>query len=376
MADEEKNLESEEETPVTPEDSPEEEAAPEPAAENDAPEPAQADADGAPRKKKTGRKKKAPKVTAGERHAAAKAAKAAKKAAERAAEKAAREAAEAAAEEDDFVDPADEVEEQAEAFFEKHFKQIAIGTGALLGAAAIWGAVNHFTGGGNPDAAALLVDAQDTASAAIVAEGEDAPEGVDEHYATRAARAAAAAPEFQAVISGHGDSGAAVEAYLGLGRAELEQGNWAAAREAFEGAVAAGGSDNRVAARAYEGIAFAHEAEDNWDEALSAYSELSDLGDSNRLLADYHRARVHIAKGEEVEAKELLQSLLGSLDEEDAPELAYVRDQAELRLMAIDPSLVQRNEPAFPGMGGMPGGGQQLPPELLELLRQQQQGAQ
>ena len=75
----------------------------------------------------------------------------------------------------------------------------------------------------------------------------------------------------------------------------------------------------------------------------------------------------HIAQDDEETAKEKLQAVLEGLREEEAPELGYVRDQAELRLMAIDSTLVQRN--AENAMDP-----EQMRRLIEQMQRQQQQG--
>ena len=77
-----------------------------------------------------------------------------------------------------------------------------------------------------------------------------------------------------------------------------------------------------------------------------------------------------LAKGEDVSAKEKLRALLDGLREDGAPELAYIQDQAELRLLALDPTAVQRRSTPSLGAGGP---GDLTPEQLQELIRQFQQ---
>ncbi|MEO0323617.1 MAG: hypothetical protein AAF447_11720 [Myxococcota bacterium] len=321
------------------------------AAETAAAAEAAADKPGA-RMKKTGRKKKAPRQTAGERLAAQKAAKAAKKREERHQEA------------EDIEDKAIERAEEVTSWLDKNKRVLGIASAAIVLLAAVALTVRGVSRGAGADATGALWEATQTATAPIVPEGEDVPEGIDESYPTLTARAEAARPKLEAVARDFVETDAAVNAQLALGALELDAGNPAEARAAFEAAYRAGGDDARVASRALEGIAFSHEAQGQWDEAASRYGELAGLsGAGSSIVADYHRARAALAGGDEPAAKEKLQAVLDALREEDAPELPYVKDQAELRLMAIDSTLVDRDPSS------------DIDPALLQQLMRQQQAA-
>ncbi|MCF6227190.1 MAG: hypothetical protein L3J82_00770, partial [Planctomycetes bacterium] len=75
-----------------------------------------------------------------------------------------------------------------------------------------------------------------------------------------------------------------------------------------------------------------------------------------------HSFDLKISGEDEETAKTELRTLLENLREEDAPQLPYVRDQAELRLMALDSSLVQR----APNLGA--GGLQGAPADLQRQI--------
>ncbi len=305
------------------------------------------------KKKKTGRKKKAPKSTAGQRLAAAKAAKAAKKAAARGKQ-------------------AEMVEDEAAARADKAAGWLETNRGPLMAAAmallVIMGgyfAYDAYSKSQSGDASTLLWEATTTLNAPLGDDedaSDDEEEGAEqERYETIDARADAALEKLDAMLADYSGTDLAPWAQLLRGRALYQKGEHEAAREAFSTALSDGGED--VRARALEGIAFTYEADENWDEAVSRFEELrSDDEQSLSILADYHIARVHIAQENEEGAKEKLQAVLDALREEDAPELGYVRDQAELRLMAIDSSLVQRSTPDQDEMR-----------RLIEQLQRQQQ---
>ena len=305
-----------------------------------------------PRMKKTGRKKKPPRQTAGERLAAQKAAKAAKKREERHQEA------------QEIEDKAIERAEEVTSWLDKNKRLLGMISAAVVLVAGLALGARAVGRGAGADATGALWEATRTAGAPIIAEGEDVPEGIDESYPTIEARVEAARPKLEAVVRDFPDTDAAVNAQLALGALELDAGNSAEARAAFEAAYRAGGDQTRVATRALEGIAFSYEAEGDWDEAGARYGELAGLsGAGASIVADYHRARAALASGDEPAAKEKLQAVLDALREEGAPELPYVKDQTELRLMAIDATLVDRDPSS------------DIDPALLQQLMRQQQAA-
>jgi hypothetical protein len=331
--------------------------------EGDEPEAAAGSAEAAA-KKKTGRKHKASgKISAGQRLAAAKAAKAAKKIAQRGKE-------------------AEVVEEQAvetatvaSTWLDRNRNKLLGAFAAVLLLGGAFFGIRAMQQKSAAEASQLLWEATEILNASIQAPGEEdtAEDAVDAEtdedevtYETIAARADAALAKLDELFASHGDSPAAAWGRLEEGRARYQKGEHAEARTAFEAALAQGGE--ALAPRALEGIAFTYEAEENWDEAVARFEQLREEGGALQILADYHLARIHLAKNEEDPAKTKLQAVLEALREEDAPELAYVRDQAELRLMAIDSSLVQRDA-----------AGQMDPAEMQRLIeqltrQQQQQG--
>jgi hypothetical protein len=332
--------------------------------EGDEPEAAAGSAAAAAAKKKTGRKHKASgKISAGQRLAAAKAAKAAKKIAQRGKE-------------------AEVVEEQAvetatvaSTWLDRNRNKLLGAFAAVLLLGGAFFGIRAMQQKSAAEASQLLWEATEILNASIQAPGDEdtAEDTVDAEtdedevtYETIAARADAALAKLNELFASHGDSPAAAWGRLEEGRARYQKGEHAEARTAFEAALAQGGE--ALAPRALEGIAFTYEAEENWAEAIARFEQLREEGGALQILADYHLARIHLAKNEEDPAKTKLQAVLEALREEGAPELAYVRDQAELRLMAIDSSLVQRDA-----------AGQMDPAEMQRLIeqltrQQQQQG--
>ncbi|MBX3250557.1 MAG: hypothetical protein KF901_25495 [Myxococcales bacterium] len=277
-----------------------------------------------------GRAKKG-KVTAGQRLAAAKAAKAAKKIAER--------GREAEVVEDAAIERA----EVAGGWLEKNRKTILGMLGAVFVVAAVYFGYDAHRSSKAAEATQLLWEATEILNAGIRAEDADAPADEDEvTYTSIAARADAAIAKLEEVFAAGASADTLAWARLQHGRALYQKGQHAEARASFERALTEGNDD--VVPRALEGVAFTYEAEEAFDEAVARFEQLrQEESSSLRILADYHLARMHLAREQEEPAKEKLQAVLEALREEDAPRLAYVRDQAELRLMAIDSSLVQRD---------------------------------
>jgi len=335
------------------------------------------------RKKKTGRKKRKPKTTAGQRLAAAKAAKAARKAAQRGkdAEK--------------VEDKAAEQAQAASRWLEQNRQKLLMAVAAIVLIFAGVFAFNRFAKAGDAEAATALWEAMEIANARVVDPEEEDVDDVDEDdeevtFESESARAEAAIEAFDEVVANHAGTQAAAFARIGLANASRVLGDNSEARAAYEAALAESDAPE-VALRALEGIGFTYEVDEDWDEAEARFDEMGDIDRPGaRILADYHLARIALAQDETERAKEKLQALLESLDEDDAPQMEYVRDQAEMRLREIDPSLVQSSAPSMmPGMGGPGGpggaggafggaGGEGMTPEmqrmLEELMRKQQQG--
>ena len=311
-------------------------------------------------------------MTPGQRLAAAKAAKAARKAAKRGRTQELTE---------------DKVEKQAAKASEwahENRRTIYMAVGAVV--VGVVGALawSSYQSSNNAAASEQLWAAVETAQAEI---GEGQPEDDDaERFATSAARAEKAVERYRTVLADHSGSAPAIWARLGEATALYEQGEMEEARAAFEKALTEAGDDPIVAWRAIEGIGFTYEATESWDEAISHFQELAELdGGTFRDIANYHLGRMHLAKGDDVRAKEILRELVTSLQDQqaDGPVLPYVLAQAEARLMRLDPSLVpasRRGMGSSPGMGpagaGAGGPGDLSPEQIQELLQrlQSQQG--
>lgn len=173
--------------------------------------------------------------------------------------------------------------------------------------------------------------------------------------------------------------------HLAIGAEALQAGDQAAAKAAFEQALAGAGADAFVTMRAEEGLLYVEEAAESGDAASERLKRLAAGTDATESdLADYHRARLALRRGEREEAKEILNALITrrESEREDAPDLPFTEAQARVRLTELDPTYSDQSMPSFgpggPGLGNAPApsgltgpGGQSLPPEILELLRKQ-----
>jgi hypothetical protein len=316
-----------------------------------------------------------------------------------AARRAAKAAAKAAKKGTDLPIP-DEAQErvvQAAAAYERNSSKLWIGLGAFVVLSAGAFAAYEVFGSRNHEAAASLEQGVDAARGAIVKEGEDGPTDDDiETFPTVEARAKKAEESYSAAADTFSGKLAGRWAKLGEATALAELGKHADAQKLFESL--ASDEDLFVAARANEGVAFALEAQGKHADAASRFEALGKLKDGAfKPLADYHRARMLVAQGKQREAATLLSTLVKS--ERNKPETAPTRfanvvNEAETLLtelsVELDDPKLRAEIPKARSAGGHGGdimdqlrmqlgqgeGGQQLSPELLEMLQKQLGGGQ
>lgn len=330
---------------------------------------------GAPasRGRKTHRKRE--RQTAGARLAAAKAAKAARKAAKRGKEKKEQDPL-TQVRESEIVKRAQEASSWA-ADNRNLVLAAAAGLLVLLGGWVGWNihSTNQTQAAGSALAAAIEI-----AQAEIVSDEEEgataASNGDAQTFPSEEARAEAALEAFRRVLSEHGGSDAAIWARLGEADALATLGRHDEAREAYAAAERDGSNEPSVLLRAMEGRAFTFEAEQQWDRALEVYQQLANT-DNRRYeaIAQYHIARMHIAKGERERATETLRGVVDKLtptgEEQSAqPRFDYIRTQAQMRLAELDPSAApaRRGSSLLGGGAGMPG--ELSEEQIQELIRQ------
>jgi tetratricopeptide (TPR) repeat protein len=237
--------------------------------------------------------------------------------------------------------------------------------------------------------ASARIESPDAADEASEDEDEDADE--ERTFPTRTARDEAALEAYEALRSQYPGHPSAGIARLGAARTLLALGRNDEAREMYQEALDRdGGRSGTIAWQALEGIGFAQEAAGNADEARATYERLGDLdGHSYEQIANYHLARLMLARGERDEARTALRELVDALraetvEDSSEPRFPYLLAQAEVRLRELDPSSATSAGPQLLGPGGGAagggpggGGGDIDPEQLQELIRQfqaQQQG--
>ena len=222
------------------------------------------------RRKKTGRKKRTPATTAGQRLAAAKAAKAARKAAMRGKDA------------EIVEDKATEQAEAASRWFERNRSKLLMAVAAVALIAVGVFAVSRFARAGDAGAAGALWEAMEVANARVVteedAEASEADADDDEQtFPSNVARAEAAITAFE---GGHQrtrrNPGRRLRPRGHRQRPAGTLGKPAEARQAYEAALAES-DDGEVALRSLEGLAFSFEDEENWSEAKARFEEMGDV---------------------------------------------------------------------------------------------------
>ncbi|MEM7448334.1 MAG: tetratricopeptide repeat protein [Myxococcota bacterium] len=272
--------------------------------------------------------------TAGQRFAAAKAAKASRKAAQR--------GRQAEDREQEVLQRAS----RATQWLRDRGTYFSVGLSvilALLAGVTFWAS---YTEGQTSQAGSELWSATQTARARVDRESDPAlldsrsSNSDAEVYTSRVERSEKALGRFRKVTRDFAGSEAASWAALGEGAALLEVDRGEDARKAFETALSAS-NDDAVHWRALEGIAFSFEADEAWDQATARLSELKQLGSGvYEHVANLHIARIELARGREEQAKELLQELYERLKDESTLKSPDMLRRVERSLRELDSALV------------------------------------
>ncbi|WP_437693335.1 tetratricopeptide repeat protein [Sorangium sp. So ce176] len=194
-------------------------------------------------------------------------------------------------------------------------------------------------------------------------------------FKTADERSDTALAAYNKVIDEHGGSGAAILAKLGQAGVLLDKKDYAHALEAYSAVVSSSlaGADPDVKGRAIEGIGFAKEGKGDLDGALASFKELEAIDMRGyKELAQYHQARIHLAKGESDKAKELLKSAhekLQAPSTEGVP-FQFLEAVVEEMLRKIDPAAA----PPRAAFGG-PKGQSMTPEEIEQLIRRARENA-
>jgi len=225
---------------------------------------------------------------------------------------------------------------------------------------------------------------------ARIGEGESAPNPMGlsdtrKRFPTDEARLKAAAESYQAASA----SGGTTAALARLGQAGIfyDQAKYQEALKAYQDVRDSdlASQDQDVKARALEGVGLSHEALGQVEPALKAFRELENSGIPGfGPLGQYHQARLLHAKGDNEQAKKLVQQVLDKLKEkvkERAPGLppGYLQTAAVELRGVIDPQAaaaatsIQNIDPeVFEKLSKEPGKGGVDPARLQELLKQVQ----
>jgi tetratricopeptide (TPR) repeat protein len=236
---------------------------------------------------------------------------------------------------------------------------IALGFAVVLG--------RTYMSSGSAEQAQRLASAIEIANAPLDPADDDG-KGEDDKpvFKSAADRAAKASEAFASAAKLEPDSLAAGWARLGQAGTLLGAGKADQAVPLFQASLAAHKDDLVVSARALEGLAIALEASGKGEEARKRFEELKGFdGGAHKDLAEYHLARLKLAKGDRDGAKALLKDLYDRLSApaEGAPRSRFLKSEVEARLAELDSSLV-------------PAGGseaQQFSPEEIQRLIQQLQ---
>ncbi|WP_437291424.1 hypothetical protein [Sorangium sp. So ce406] len=194
-------------------------------------------------------------------------------------------------------------------------------------------------------------------------------------FKTSDERSDTALAAYNKVIDEHGGSGAAILAKLGQAGVLLDKKDYAHALEAYSAVVSSplAGADPDVKGRAIEGMGFAKEGKGDLDGALASFKELEAIDMRGyKELAQYHQARIHLAKGESDKAKELLKSAHEKLQapSTEGPSFQFLGAVVEEMLRKIDPAAV----PPRAAFGG-PKGQSMTPEEIEQLIRRARENA-
>jgi tetratricopeptide (TPR) repeat protein len=194
-------------------------------------------------------------------------------------------------------------------------------------------------------------------------------------FKTPEERSDAALAAYEKVAAQEPGSGASILAKLGIAGVELEKRDYAKALDAYAVVLSSklAAADADVKARALEGTGFAKEGKGDLDGALASFKELQGIDAKGfKELGMYHEARVLVAKGDKAKAEQLLKAVRDKLQAptpDGSKPFRFLEATVDRKLLELDPTAVPRA--ATPA----PGGGAQLTPEQIELLKKQFQKA-
>lgn len=253
-------------------------------------------------------------------------------------------------------------------FLQEQRARILAGVALVVVAAGAVMAFQRFVHSGNAEQAAELARAVELSNAPIDAEGRaDKSDDGEPSFASESERASKAAAAFADAAKTDEKSTAAGWAKLGQAATLVAAGKFSEAEALYRTAASHEG-DAQIRARALEGTGIALEAQGKQDDAHKAFEQLKAI-ESEKQLAEYHLARLALAKGDRDGAKATLKALYDQLNavREDGAPSPFLKAEVELRLAELDSSLVDQGSSAQQP--------QQFSEEQLQrLLQQLQQG--
>jgi tetratricopeptide (TPR) repeat protein len=237
-----------------------------------------------------------------------------------------------------------------------------------LGLAVVFG--RDLLMSGSAEQAKLLESALEIANAQVDANDNDGKNDQGKPvYKSEQDRAKKAVEAFAAAAKSSPDSRAGGLAKLAQGSLLTSLGKASDAVPLFAAAFRSEKDRPDVAALALEGQGIALEAAGKPEEAEKRFQELKSFdGSAHKDVAEYHLARLKLAKGDRDGAKVLLKGVYDRLGSpaEGAPKSRYLKGEVEVRLAEIDSSLVPV------GSGEAQQFSQEEIQRLIQQLQQQQ----
>ncbi len=213
---------------------------------------------------------------------------------------------------------------------------VALGFAAVL--------ARTYMGAGSAEQAQLLASAIEIANAPIdVADADGKNADGKPVFKSAADRAAKAADAFASAAKKDPDSTAGSWAKLGQASVLMAAGKADQATPLFQTTFSARKDEPVLGGPALEGLGIALEAGGKTDEALKRFEELKSYdGGAHKDVAEYHLARIKLAKGDRDGAKALLKDVYDRLGApaEGAPKSRFLKGEVEARLAELDSSLV------------------------------------
>jgi hypothetical protein len=267
-------------------------------------------------------------------------------------------------------DPTVEAAANVTHYVQDHTGRIVAGVLAVVAVGLVLVFGRDLLNAGSAQQAKLFETALEIANAPVDANDDDGKNDEGKPvFKSEKDRATKAVEAFAAAVKDAPDSHAGSLAKLAQGSLLTSLGKGSEAVALFAAAFSAEKERPNVAALALEGEGLALEAADKSADAEKRFEQLKTFdGSAYKDVAEYHLARLKLAKGDRDGAKVLLKGVYDRLGSpaEGAPKSRYLKGEVEVRLSEIDSSLV----PA--GSGEAQQFTQEEIQRLIQQLQQQQ----